>query len=83
MVSECLTNVVRHASATRAGIDVWRDGSLLYIRVEDNGSGGADPPRGSGLASLTARARSVDGQLQVSSPPGGPTVVTAELPCGS
>jgi signal transduction histidine kinase len=81
VVSECLTNIARHASATRAGIDVRREGGTLRIRVTDDGVGGADPARGSGLASLAQRARSVDGTLRLDSPPGGPTVVTVELPC--
>jgi signal transduction histidine kinase len=81
VVSECLTNIARHASATKAGIDVRREGGTLRIRVTDDGVGGADPARGSGLASLAQRARSVDGTLRLDSPPGGPTVVTVELPC--
>jgi signal transduction histidine kinase len=80
-VSECLTNVARHAHAARAEIDVRREGSALHIRVLDDGVGGADPARGTGLASLAQRARSVDGSLRLDSPPGGPTVVTVELPC--
>ena len=51
--------------------------------MTDDGVGGADPARGSGLASLAQRAGSVDGTLQVQSPAGGPTIVTAELPCES
>jgi signal transduction histidine kinase len=81
VVSECLTNIARHASATRAEIDVRREGGTLRIRVADDGVGGADPVRGTGLASLAQRARSVDGTLRLDSPPGGPTVVTVELPC--
>jgi signal transduction histidine kinase len=80
-VSECLTNIARHASATKAEIDVRREGSRLQIRVLDDGVGGADPERGTGLASLAQRARSIDGTLRLDSPPGGPTVVTVELPC--
>jgi signal transduction histidine kinase len=55
----------------------------LTITIEDDGSGGADPARGSGLRGLTQRAASVDGTLHIHSPEGGPTVITAELPCGS
>jgi signal transduction histidine kinase len=80
-VSECLTNIARHANATKAEIDVRGDGSRLEIRVLDDGVGGADPALGTGLASLAQRARSVDGTLRLDSPPGGPTVVTVELPC--
>jgi signal transduction histidine kinase len=83
VVSECLTNIARHSGATQAGIEVRRIGDVLVIRVTDNGTGGADPAGGSGLASLARRARSVDGSLNISSPAGGPTVITVELPCAS
>jgi signal transduction histidine kinase len=83
VVSECLANIARHSSARQAAIEVRRVGGLLHVQVSDDGIGGADPSRGSGLASLTQRAKSVDGTLQVSSPVGGPTIVTAELPCES
>jgi signal transduction histidine kinase len=83
VVSECLANVARHSAAKRAAIEVRRTGSSLRIRVTDDGVGGADAARGSGLASLAQRARSVDGSLHIDSPAGGPTIVTAELPCES
>ena len=53
---------------------------VLVLRVNDDGHGGADPAAGSGLAGLAQRARTVDGRLEVTSPPGGPTQVTVELP---
>jgi signal transduction histidine kinase len=81
VVSECLTNIARHARATKAEIDVRQDGGTLQIRVLDDGVGGADPARGTGLASLAQRAKSVDGKLRLDSPVGGPTVVSVELPC--
>jgi signal transduction histidine kinase len=83
VVSECLTNIARHSNARQATIDVRRTGSMLRIEVTDDGVGGADPARGTGLASLVQRARSVDGSLRLDSPAGGPTVITAELPCES
>jgi len=83
VVSECLTNIARHAGASQAAVDVRRAGDILHIRVLDNGAGGADPGNGTGLASLAQRARSVDGRLHIDSPAGGPTIVTVELPCGS
>ena len=83
VVSECLTNIARHAKASSADVDVRNDGTTLRIQVSDNGVGGASPAGGTGLASLAQRAASVDGTLRLSSPPGGPTVVTVELPCGS
>ena len=83
VASECLANIARHAAATQAEIDVRRTGGLLRIRITDDGVGGADPARGTGLASLARRAGSVDGSMRIKSPAGGPTVVTVELPCGS
>jgi signal transduction histidine kinase len=62
---------------------VDRHGDLLRVAVTDDGVGGADPARGTGLAGLARRAASVDGTLSIASPAGGPTVITVELPCGS
>jgi signal transduction histidine kinase len=83
VVSEALANIAKHAGASRAGVAVRRDGDMLRVTVTDDGAGGANPSRGTGLAGLAQRVRSVDGVLSVSSPPGGPTTITAELPCGS
>jgi signal transduction histidine kinase len=83
VVSETLANVAKHSGATRAEIRVRRDGDVLQVTVTDDGAGGADPSRGTGLAGLAQRVRSVDGTLSVSSPAGGPTTITAELPCES
>ncbi|MEV5443338.1 sensor domain-containing protein [Streptomyces sp. NPDC052644] len=79
-VSELLQNVSKHARATRATVDVWRTGDRLLIQVADDGHGGADPARGTGLAGLAERLDAVDGVLAVHSPDGGPTTVAAELP---
>jgi signal transduction histidine kinase len=81
-VSEALTNVAKHARASRAGVVVERIGDRLSISVTDDGLGGAsvDGP-GSGLRGLAQRAAAVDGTLAVASPPGGPTTVTVYLPC--
>ena len=81
VVSECLANIARHSAASQAEIDVRRTDGLLRILITDDGTGGADPARGTGLASLAQRARSVDGTMRVDSPPGGPTKVIVELPC--
>jgi signal transduction histidine kinase len=81
VVSEALTNIAKHARATSAEVLVWRDGDLLRVVVSDDGRGGADPARGTGLRGLTQRVGSVDGVLYIDSPPGGPTTITAELPC--
>ncbi len=87
IVSEAITNVVKHAQATQAEVVAVRDGSKLRIVVSDDGVGGAFVAEGgqggTGLRSLRQRAASVDGTLAVLSPPGGPTVITAELPCES
>jgi signal transduction histidine kinase len=89
IVSEALTNVAKHAQATRAEVTVARDGDLLRIAVTDDGSGGAAPAdgdpagAGTGLRGLVQRAAAVDGTLTIDSPPGGPTVIAAELPCES
>jgi signal transduction histidine kinase len=93
VVSEALTNVAKHADASRAEVTVERAGDRLRIVVADDGRGGAtlDPPDpagaadggGTGLRGLAQRAAAVDGTLSVDSPPGGPTSITVELPCGS
>jgi len=81
VVSEALTNVTKHARATRAEVSVERIGKVLRVNVTDDGSGGADASAGSGLNGLAKRVGSVDGTFRVSSPAGGPTTLTAELPC--
>jgi signal transduction histidine kinase len=85
IVSEALTNVAKHAQASQAEVTVTRDGDLLRISVTDDGSGGAAPAEGdgTGLRGLAQRAAAVDGTLTIDSPPGGPTVIAAELPCES
>ncbi|WP_194927735.1 sensor histidine kinase [Catenulispora pinisilvae] len=82
-VSEVLTNVAKHAHATHVWIDMRVAGGLLKISVSDNGIGGADVDKGSGLRGIERRLATFDGILALSSPPGGPTVVTMELPCVS
>ncbi|MBW8484877.1 sensor histidine kinase [Actinomadura parmotrematis] len=81
VVSEALTNVVRHAGASVVDVAVRRDGARLLVTVADDGAGGADPARGTGLAGLARRVRSVDGTFRIVSPAGGPTTLTVELPC--
>jgi signal transduction histidine kinase len=83
VVAEALTNVTRHAAATRASVSVVGDDNRVVVEITDDGAGGADPADGTGLAGLTERVGSIDGRLEVLSPPGGPTVVRAELPCAS
>jgi signal transduction histidine kinase len=79
-VAELLANVAKHSGATRVALDAAQHGQTLRLRVCDDGAGGADPARGSGLAGLLQRVRTVDGRLELSSPDGGPTEVTIELP---
>jgi signal transduction histidine kinase len=83
VVAEALTNVARHAHAGRASVSLARRGDRLTIEVRDDGVGGADPARGTGLAGLGERVSTVDGRLDILSPPGGPTTILVELPCGS
>jgi len=93
IVSEAIANVVKHAQATRAEVTVMRADDVLRITVTDDGRGGAAPlvpaagdgtgSHGTGLRGLAQRAAAVDGTLSIDSPPGGPTVITAELPCES
>ena len=79
--AELLANAIKHSSAHAIEIAVGSEhGRRLRVRVTDDGKGGADPSRGTGLAGLAQRASTVDGKLHVSSPPGGPTTVTVELP---
>nr|WP_237534867.1 histidine kinase [Streptomyces sp. SID3343] len=81
-VTEALANIARHSRATHASVRVARDGVLLCAEIADDGTGGADATRGSGLDGMRRRAAALDGTMKISSPPGGPTVVTVELPCG-
>jgi signal transduction histidine kinase len=83
-VAEALTNIAKHSRATRASVVV--DGGpgpagTLNLVISDDGVGGADPA-GSGLAGLADRIAGLDGALYVESPPGGPTIISAVLPCG-
>ncbi|MGW3569698.1 sensor histidine kinase [Streptomyces sp. NPDC000941] len=81
VVSESLANVTKHAQATGADVTVARAGDILRVVIADDGVGGADPAQGSGLTGLVGRVGSVDGTFDLSSPRGGPTVITVELPC--
>ena len=81
VVAEALTNVVRHSGAGRVRVRVASEGGLLRASVTDDGAGAADPTAGSGLSGIRDRARALDGRFELSSPAGGPTTVTVELPC--
>ena len=80
IVSEALTNVAKHAQATKAKVDMSLAGDALKFEITDDGRGGADPSAGSGILGLRDRAEAVGGTLFVISPPGKGTVVTAQLP---
>ncbi|MER7669705.1 sensor histidine kinase [Kitasatospora sp. NPDC096128] len=80
-VSEALTNVAKHARARQVDVSVRTAGGRLRLVISDDGVGGADASRGTGLTGLRQRAGSVDGTLSVLSPLGGPTTITVELPC--
>ncbi|MFD5269893.1 sensor histidine kinase [Streptomyces sp. NPDC058335] len=80
-VSEVLTNAVKHSGADRVWVDLHHADGHLRISVTDNGKGGAAIGAGSGLAGVERRLGTFDGVLAVSSPAGGPTMVTMEIPC--
>ncbi|AOR32682.1 histidine kinase [Streptomyces fodineus] len=79
-VSELLQNISKHSGARSASVDVWRTENRLLIQVRDDGRGGARLEGGTGMRGLAERLGAVDGLFVLDSPPGGPTVVTAELP---
>ena len=83
IASEALTNVAKHAEATRATVTIARDGAVLRCSIADDGRGGADPAGGSGLLGLRDRAEAVGGTLSFVSPPGRGTTVVAALPLSS
>ncbi len=83
VVAEALANLGKHADATRCAIRVVRDGDALEVRVEDDGDGGAVVGASGGLRGLRDRVAALDGELRVTSPTGGPTVLEARIPCGS
>jgi signal transduction histidine kinase len=80
VVAESLTNVAKYAEATTATVRATSAGALLVVEVEDDGIGGADAARGSGLAGLADRAAALGGRLEVRSPPGAGTLVRVEIP---
>jgi signal transduction histidine kinase len=81
VVAEALANVARHSRAEHASVSVARDAGVLVVEVRDDGVGGAVEAPGSGLAGLRERVGALGGTLVVESPDGGPTAITAVLPC--
>jgi signal transduction histidine kinase len=83
VVSEALTNVAKYARASHATVRVRRENGRVSVDVTDDGVGGADATRGSGLRGLADRVAALDGTLSLDSPPGDGTRLHAEIPCGS
>jgi signal transduction histidine kinase len=81
VVSEALTNVAKYAQATEATVTVRQADGVVRVEIADDGVGGADPTRGSGLSGLEDRVAALDGTVTVASPPGAGTRVLAEIPC--
>jgi signal transduction histidine kinase len=81
LVSEALVNAARHGGGEHAAVLVSQQDGTLLVEVRDDGRGGADPSRGTGLLGLRDRVAALGGTLEVDSPPGGPTTLSAELPC--
>jgi signal transduction histidine kinase len=82
VVCESLANIGKHARATVASVEVCRTGDDLVVEIVDDGIGGADTERGTGLRGLADRVEALDGMLRVWTPSGGGTRVRADLPCG-
>ncbi|MFD0143046.1 MULTISPECIES: sensor histidine kinase [unclassified Streptomyces] len=80
-VCEALANIGKHSGAAQARITARYGDGRLRVGIEDDGRGGADPARGSGLTGLADRLAVLDGTLTIMSPPGGPTVLGVEIPC--
>jgi len=80
-IAEALSNVTVHSGATFAYVSIKRTDDRLLMEVGDDGHGGADPSRGTGLRGIERRLAAFDGTMTLSSPPDGPTIVTMELPC--
>jgi len=83
IVAEALANVAKHSGASRASVYGRLVIDVLMLEIRDNGRGGADPARGTGLSGLADRAAAYGGRLLLSSPPHGPTLIRVELPCRS
>ncbi|GAA0952697.1 sensor histidine kinase [Actinocorallia libanotica] len=81
VIAEALTNVTKHAAATRAALRVERARDMLSITVTDDGKGGADETHGTGIAGIRRRIAALDGTVRLDSPPGGPTTLAIRIPC--
>jgi signal transduction histidine kinase len=83
VVCEALTNTVKHARATRATVAATHEGDMLVVTVGDDGIGGAHASRGSGLEGIADRVEALGGRIDIDSPPGQGTQLTAQIPCAS
>jgi signal transduction histidine kinase len=82
VVSESLTNAAKHAQASRVSVEVRVADDTLIVEIVDDGIGGADSERGTGLRGLADRVEALNGRLRIWSAPGSGTRVRAEIPCG-
>lgn len=80
VANEALANILKHARARVASVQVTKVAANVRITVHDDGRGGVDERRGSGIAGIRARVQAVDGSLSITSPQGGPTTLMAEIP---
>ena len=80
-VAEAMTNMVRHSHAHTGSVSIRHADGALTMVITDDGAGGADPSAGTGLRGIERRLAAFDGTITLSSPPGGPTVMTLEVPC--
>ncbi|NGO13646.1 sensor histidine kinase [Streptomyces sp. HC44] len=83
VVAEALTNIAKHSRARHATVSVRSHDGRLHLHITDDGRGGADEDGGSGLTGMRRRIAAHDGTLTLTSPPGGPTTLEVDLPCGS
>lgn len=83
VIAEALTNITRHAHATRARVSVALDKGCVRVEVGDDGVGGANPQSGTGLRGLADRVGALDGRFSIDSPSGNGTIITAEIPCSA
>ncbi len=80
VVNEAIANVLKHSNARSASVHVNRVAANVRTAIHDDGNGGVDATKGSGIAGIRARVNAVDGTFTISSPPGGPTLIVAEIP---
>ncbi|WP_051177721.1 sensor histidine kinase [Nocardia concava] len=83
VITEAITNATKHSGAQHLRVAIGGEPDLLTVVISDDGIGGAREIDGGGLAGIRRRAEALDGQMTLSSPAGGPTILRVELPCGS